>query len=280
MIEGGNDMYWKFRKTIPYLVLTLLAAVFALPLLWIILASFDANASQAVKMPAQWTIENYKTILLNQANQRAFGNGLLISLGQSVLVVFIAGLAAYPLSRYELRYKNMFLYTILFMTSLPITAVMVPVYKMFLTVGLYDKIGGLILFLTATSMPYGIWLMKNFMDNVPIELEEAAWVDGASSFDSLRKIIAPLMFPGICVVFIFTFSGSWGNFFVPYILLQTLDKLPASVTLYQFFGQHGMVIYGQLAAYSAVYAVPSIVLYVLSQNYMSKGFNMAGAAKG
>jgi multiple sugar transport system permease protein len=280
MIEGGNDMYWRFRKTIPYVVLTLLAVVFALPLLWIILASFDANASQAVKMPSQWTIENYKTILANRANQRAFGNGLLISLGQSVLVVLIAGLAAYPLSRYELRYKNMFLYTILFMTSLPITAVMVPVYKMFLTVGLYDKIGGLVLFLTATSMPYGIWLMKNFMDNVPVELEEAAWVDGASAFDSLRKIIAPLMFPGICVVFIFTFSGSWGNFFVPYILLQTLDKFPASVTLYQFFGQHGMVIYGQLAAYSAVYAVPSIVLYVLSQNYMSKGFNMAGAAKG
>lgn len=165
------------------------------------------------------------------------------------------------------------------MTSLPITAVMVPVYKMFLTIGLYDKTLGLILFLTATSMPYGIWLMKNFMDNVPIELEEAAWVDGASTLASIRKIIAPLMFPGICVVFIFTFSGSWGNFFIPYILLQTLNKLPASVTLYQFFGQHGMIIYGQLAAYSAIYAIPSIFLYILSQNYMSKGFNMAGAAK-
>ncbi|WP_349772992.1 hypothetical protein [Lacrimispora xylanisolvens] len=101
-------MYWKFRKTIPYLVLTILAVIFALPLLWILLASFDANASQAVKMPSQWTMENYKTILLNQANQRAFGNGLLISLGQSVLVVLIAGFAAYPLSRYELHYKNLF----------------------------------------------------------------------------------------------------------------------------------------------------------------------------
>ena len=273
-------MYWKFRKTIPYAVLTLLALIFALPLLWIILASFDANASQAVKIPARWTLENYKEILSSQSNRRAFGNGLLISFGQSILVVLCAGLAAYPLSRYELRYKNLFLYTILFMTSLPITAVMVPVYKMFLTIGLYDKITGLILFLTATSMPYGIWLMKNFMDNVPIELEEAAWVDGASTLKSIQKIIAPLMFPGICVVFIFTYSGSWGNFYIPHILLQTLDKFPASVTLYQFFGQHGMIVYGQLAAYSAVYAVPSILLYVLSQNYMSKGFYMAGAAKG
>lgn len=277
MMKGNK---WKYGKKIPYIVLGLLAIIFALPLLWILVASLDANASQAVKLPDQWTLENYKAVLSSQTNLRAFANGLLISLGQSLLVVLVAGLAAYPLSRYELRYKNIFLYTILFMTSLPITAVMVPVYKMFLTIKLYDKIGGIILFLTATSLPYGIWLMKNFMDNVPIELEEAAWVDGANVMTSIRKIIAPLMFPGICVVLIFTFSGSWGNFFVPYILLQTLEKLPASVTLYQFFGQHGMVVYGQLAAYSALYAIPSLVLYVLSQNYMSKGFNMAGAAKG
>ena len=157
-------MRWKFRKTVPYAVLTILAVIFVLPLLWIVLASFDGNASQAVKMPAQWTLDNYRKILSSQTNQRAFANGLFISFIQSLLVVLIAGLAAYPLSRYELRYKNLFLYTILFMTSLPITAVMVPVYKMFLTIGLFDKTMGLILFLTATSMPYGIWLMKNFME--------------------------------------------------------------------------------------------------------------------
>lgn len=97
------------------------------------------------------------------------------------------------------------------MTSLPITAVMVPVHKMFLTLKLYNKTIGVILFLTATSLPYAIWLMKNFMDSVPIELEEAAHVDGASTLTIIRKIVAPLMFPGICVVFIYTFSGSWGR---------------------------------------------------------------------
>lgn len=273
-------MKWKLERRIPYVVLTILALIFALPLLWVILASFDPNAAQAVKLPKEWTLENYKAVLTNQVNQRAFFNGFMISFVQSVFVVFFAGLAAYPLSRYELRYKNIFMFTILLMTSLPITAVMVPVYKMFLSIKLYNSTFGVILFLTATSMPYAIWLMKNFMDSVPIELEEAAWVDGASVLTSIRSIIAPLMLPGICVVFIYTFSGSWGNFFVPYILLQTADKLPASVTLYQFFGQHGMVVYGQLAAYSALYAVPSLVLYILSQKHMSKGFTMAGAAKG
>ena len=172
------------------------------------------------------------------------------------------------------------MYGILFMTALPMIAVIVPVYKMFLKIGLLDSIPGVILYLSASALPYGIWLMKNFMDAIPVELEEAAWVDGATTMQSIRKIVSPLMFPGICVVFIYTFSGSWVNFFIPYILLSSADKQPAAVLLYQFFGQHGSISYGPLAAFSVIYALPSIILYILSQNYMSKGFTMSGAAKG
>ncbi len=267
-------------KIIPYVVLTLVAIAFFLPLLWVILASFDFNASPSVQIPLTWTIDHYRQVLGNEGNLRGFIVGLGISLVQSILVVVLSIFAAYPLSRYELRFKKMFMYTILFMTALPITAVMVPVYKLFLSINLYDQYGSVILFLTASALPYGIWLTKNFMDTVPVELEEAAWIDGCSPFKSIRKVVAPLMLPGICVVAIFTFSNSWGNFFVPYILLQSMNKLPASVRLYQFFGSYGMVAYGQLAAYSALYALPSVILYVMAQRYMSKGFAMAGAAKG
>lgn len=274
------SMKFKKGKGIPNIILVFIAIVFILPLLWVIFASLDSNAMQSLKIPKDWTVGNYVEVLTNQANLKGFAIGLFISVVQSSLVVLVAGLAAYPLSRYELRYKKLFMYTVLFMTSLPITAVMVPVYKLFLTIKLYDSIFGVILFLTASSLPYGIWLMKNFMDDVPLELEEAAKVDGASTLTSIRKIVTPLMLPGIFVTAIFTFSGSWGNFFVPYILLQSLEKLPASVKLYQFFGSYGMVAYGQLAAYSALYALPSILLYILAQNHMSKGFNLAGASKG
>lgn len=270
----------KLKKAAPYIVLVVLAAVFALPLVWIVLASLDTNASSSVGIPANWTIGNYTAVLTKQTNQRALLNGLAISLGQSVIVVVVSILAAYPLSRFELKCKRIFMLTILFMTALPMTAVMVPVYKLFLTMNLYNKLSGVILFMSATSLPYAIWMMKNFMDGVPMELEEAAKVDGAATLTGIMRIIVPLMFPGICVVFIYTFSGSWGNYFVPYILLSTADRMPASVQLYQFFGQNGMVLYGQLAAYSALYAMPSLVLYVLSQSYMSKGFNLSGAAKG
>lgn len=270
----------KTTKALHYLILTVIAVCFILPLIWLVLASFDSNANQALKLPSEWTVSNFISVMGEAKNLRAFGVGLVISLIQATIVVVVAGLAAYPLSRYHLSYKKFFMYIILFMTALPMIAVIVPVYKLFLNIGILNTLPGVILYLSASSLPYGIWLMKNFMDGIPLELEEAARVDGATTMQSILRIVAPLMFPGICVVFIYTFSGSWGNFFIPYILLSSADKMPASVVLYQYFGQHGSIAYGPLAAYSLIYALPSILLYIFSQSYMSKGFNMAGAAKG
>lgn len=267
-------------RILPYLILTVIGICFLLPLLWVLVASVDPNAMQSLKMPSRLTGANYGDVITNGENQRAFLIGLFMSLGQAVIVVILGLLAAYPLSRYQMKYKKPFMLTILFMTSLPITAVMVPVYQLFLSLKLYNNIFGVILFYVASSMPYGIWMLKNFMDSVPNDMEEAAWVDGASVFTGIRKVVAPLMIPGICTVAIFTFSGSWGNFFVPYILLQSPENFPASLKLYQFFGQYGMADYGKLAAFSVLYALPSVVLYILSQQFMSKGFGLQGGTKG
>ena len=267
-------------KQLPYLVLVVIAVLFVVPLLWVILASLDANPLQSIKIPQEWTLDNYIEVLTSAKNQLAFANGLVISLAQAVLVVILAALAAYPLSRYELKHKRMFMFTILFMTSLPITALMVPVYHLFLNLRLYDNRVGVILFQSASSLPYAIWMMKNFMDSVPTELEEAAWVDGATIWQGIRRVVTPLMVPGLCMVGVYTFSGSWGNFFVPYILLGSASKFTASITLYQFFGAYGQIAYGQLAAYSVLYTAPSVILYTITQKFMSKGFSMQGATKG
>ncbi|SDM75978.1 multiple sugar transport system permease protein [Fictibacillus solisalsi] len=270
----------KVEKVLPYSILTVIGVLFLLPLLWVVVASVDPNANSSIKVPSAFTMDNFKSVITDPVNIRAFIIGLLLSLGQGLLVVLVAGLAAYPLSRYQLRYKKPFMFTILFMTSLPITAVMVPVYQLFIYMKLQDSLWGTMFFLTAAGLPYAIWMLKNFMDAVPLELEESAWIDGASVWQGLKRIVAPLMIPGICTVGIFTFSGSWGNFFVPYILIQTPEKLPASVTIYQFFGNFGMVEYGKLAAFSILYTFPAIVLYIFSQRFMSQGFSLGGASKG
>lgn len=263
-----------------YIILSVLALLFLLPLLWMLVASIDRGAIQALKIPQAVTLDNFAAVLTDPTILRSFGIGLALSGMQSLLVVGLCVLTAYPLSRYQLRYKKSFLMTILFMTSLPMTAVIVPVYQLFIFLKFQDSLIALTFFLTASSLPYGIWMMKNFMDSVPLDLEESAWVDGASVWQGIRRVVAPLMVPGIFTVAIFTFTGSWGNFFVPYILIQSPDKMPASVTIFQFFGNFGMVNYGKLAAFSVLYTIPVVCLYALSQSYMSKGFSMGGATKG
>lgn len=248
---------------------------FILPLLWLLVAAFDKNARLSIQIP-HFTLDNLVGLVHDRSVMQSFSNGLFLSVGQATLVMITASLGAYALSRTSWRMRDIFLYGVLIGSSLPVTVLMVPVYQQFVLMRLIDSLWGTMLFLTATSLPYAIWLLKSFLDNVPRELEEAAWIDGATVMQGLQRIVVPLMAPGILAVGVFTFVQSWGNFFVPYILLQSPEKVPASVALYQFFGQYGMVDYGRLAAFCILYTLPAIVFYVIGQRYMQEGFRSGG----
>ncbi|AZS85023.1 carbohydrate ABC transporter permease [Streptomyces griseoviridis] len=256
------------------------AAAFALPLAWVLLSSVDPHADLRVKAPDGLTLGNFDAILTPEITFTPLLNSLILCGGATLLTVVCAVLAAYPLSRFRSRLNRPFLLTILFATSLPITAIMVPVYALFVRVDLIDTVHGTILFFAASQLPFAIWLMKNFMDGVPKELEEAAWTDGASTLQSLARIVLPLMGPGVSVVTVFSFVMMWGNFFVPFMLLLTPDQMPASVSINEFFGNRGMVAYGQLAAFSVVYSTPVILLYLLISRRLGGGFALGGAVKG
>ncbi|MPY55566.1 carbohydrate ABC transporter permease, partial [Streptomyces acidicola] len=248
------------------------AAAFALPLAWVLLSSVDPNADLRVKAPDGLNLSNFDAVLTPDITFTPLLNSLILCGGGTLLTVVCAALAAYPLSRFRSRLNRPFLLTILFATSLPITAIMVPVYALFVQVNLIDTMQGTIFFFAASQLPFAIWLMKNFMDGVPKELEEAAWTDGASSSQSLLRIVLPLMGPGVAVVTVFCFVMMWGNFFVPFMLLLTPDQMPAAVSINEFFGNRGMVVYGQLAAFSVIYSSPVLVLYVLVARRLGGGF--------
>ncbi len=262
------------------IILTIIGLLFLVPMLWVLAASFDANVTVSMRLPESWTLANYTSVMTWELAWRPLLNSILISFGTALITVVVALLAAYPLSRYTSRYQKPFMYTILFGTGLPITAMMVPVYALFVSFGLLDSVWGVIVFMSATSLPMAIWMLKNFMDSVPISLEEASWVDGAGSMQALTRIVVPLMRAGIGVVFIFVFTGAWGNFFVPFVLLFSSDNFPAAVSIYNFFGQYGTIAYGQLAAYSVLYAAPMVVLYVIVQKLSGASFALAGSVKG
>lgn len=260
--------------------LLVVAAAFVLPLAWVILSSLDTDANLQVKLPDGVTLDNFDAVLTPDITFTPLLNSLLLCGGGTALTVACAALAAYPLSRFRSRFNRPFLLTILFATSLPITAIMVPVYALFVQVNLIDTMEGTIFFFAASQLPFAIWLMKNFMDGVPKELEEAAWTDGASSLQSLVRVVLPLMGPGVAVVTVFSFVMMWGNFFVPFMLLLTPDQMPAAVSINEFFGNRGTVVYGQLAAFSIIYSTPVILLYVLVARRLGGGFALGGAVKG
>ncbi|MER7396261.1 carbohydrate ABC transporter permease [Streptomyces sp. NPDC000151] len=256
------------------------AAAFAVPLLWMVSASLDAHATLRVRLPDAPTADNFGAVLTPDVTFTPMLNSLLLCGGGTAVTVVCAALAAYPLSRHRSRLTRPYLLTILFSSCLPITAIMVPVYGLFVQINLIDTLYGTALFLAAAQLPFAVWLMKNFMDGVPKALEEAAWTDGASWLQTLTRIVLPLMGPGLTVVAIYTFIMMWGNFFVPFMLLLSPEQLPASVSIFTFFGNYGAIAFGELAAFSILYSTPVLLLYILIARRLGGGFALGGAVKG
>ncbi len=261
-------------------VLMVVVVLFVAPMLWLLLGSVHSDSALTVDFNGPFTFDNYRAVMNGPTLWTPLLNSVLLSGATSLITVFCASLAAYPLSRYQMRFRKPFLYTLIFSTGLPITAIMVPVYAMFAHFNITDSRVATIFFMSATSLPFAIWMTKNFMDGVPVSLEEAAWTDGAGWFQSLFRVVLPLMLPGLAVVAIFVFVQQWGDFFIPFILLLDPNKQPASVSIYTFFSSYGEVAYGQLAAFSILYTLPIVFLYVVMSRFLGGAFSFAGGLKG
>ena len=278
--SSGKGPRERMASTASSIAMIVIGLAFLIPLLWVVLASFDTEATLSVRWPSRWSLDNYKAIWNEETTFRPLWNSLLLCGGATLVTMIAAVLCAYPLSRYRFRAKRPLLLTIIFSTGLPITAIMIPVYALFVRVNLIDSMFGAILFLGASALPYAIFLTKGFMDSVPIEIEESGWTEGAGVYRTLWSIVLPLMKSGLAVATIFTFVGMWGNFFVPFMLLLSPENLPAAVTLYTFSSQYGQVAYGQLAAFSIFYSIPVVVLYLFMGRTLGQGFAAAGGVKG
>ncbi|MDF2963175.1 MAG: sugar transporter permease [Paenibacillus sp.] len=259
------------------ILLWVIGFLFTIPLIWIVVSSLKANSSLSVMPLDKFTLTNYVKVF-SAENMRSFLNSIYLSLGTMLLTVVIAAAAAYPLSRFRLPFKNSFIYAMIFSTGLPMVALMVPVYEFYVSYNMINSLWSTILFMAATSLPFATWMMKGFIDAVPQELEESAYVEGCNSVQALIRIVAPLVIPGASVVGIYTFVHAWGNFITPFILLQG-DSLPAAVTIYQFFSQY-TTDYSGLATFSIIYTLPVVILYAIMTKWLGGGFSLGGAVKG
>jgi multiple sugar transport system permease protein len=262
------------------LALTAIALAFIGPMLWMFAAAFNPTAQLSFDVPTRPTLDNFRSVATWEVLFRPLMNSLVLSLTASAVTVTAACFCAYPLSRLKLRFGQLFLYLILIASGLPVIALIIPTYRMFTKLHLTDHTLATALFLSGTSLPFAIWLAKNSIDAVPTELEEAARIDGANTWQTITRVVVPLIRPGIVVIFIFTFVANWGNFFVPYILFTDPAKQTASVTIYSFFNSLGGVYFGRVAAFAILYSTPAILLYTVISRTLGRSFRFAGGVKG
>ena len=260
---------------IAYGILVVLGLFFVLPFLWLIVASFTLNANLGTVWFSGFSFDNFR-YLIDNGYMAGFRNSLVLGLSTMVIMIVLSCGAGYTLSRYNFRFKQTVMLLILFCTGLPILALIFPLYALYVRLNLIDSTPGVVLFFVASGLPFNMWLMKNFLDSVSIELEEAAWVDGCTTLGSFLLVVLPLCAPGIAVVGIFSFVGAYTNFFVPFIIYSSPDKFPASVQLFSLFSNYGQVNYAQIAAYAMMYALPAVALYMFVSRFLVKGLNVGG----
>lgn len=188
--------------------LLLLGLVFVLPLTWLLSASVDKNASWAVEMP-HFSLDNFRTAMAG-VGLGPLWNSTLMSLIATAISTVPAALGAYALSRYRLPLRRTMLITVLFLSGLPISIIVIPVYQIYSGRG-WLALVPTALFLGVTSLPIELWLIKGFIDELPVNIEEAARVEGVSNLSILGRIVVPLTLPGITAAALFGFINAWGR---------------------------------------------------------------------
>jgi multiple sugar transport system permease protein len=258
-------------------LLALLGLAFLLPLIWVVLASIDSHAGAGVRVPNP-TIGHYSA-LAHESRLRPFYNSLYLA-GVSTIVSTVLGLfAAYALSRRHIPFKRTLMLLILFMSGLPVTMLLVPVYQLFVHFQWLNSMFWTSMFIAASSLPFTIWLLKNFIDQVPRELEEAAAIEGTSNLQIVLRVVIPLATPGILVTSLVAFINAWGAFVIPLVLDSNPNDTPGSIAIYQFLTENGQIHFGDLAAYSILFAVPVVILYLIASRRISGAFTFAGGIK-
>ena len=254
------------------------------PVAWIISLSFKSEgetaAGSAQFLPKDPTIDNYKAILDNPDFTRALINSFGISLIATLLSVIFATLAAYAIARLEFKGKRLVLSLALAIAMFPVVALVGPLFDMWTTFGLFNTWPGLIIPYMSFTLPLAIWTLSAFFREIPWEMEQAAQVDGATSWQAFRKVIVPLAAPGVFTAAILTFFFAWNEFVLAISLTSTTSSRTVPAQMSFFVGPDPFnPPYAQLATASVIVTLPVIVIVLLFQRKIVAGLT-SGAVKG
>ncbi|WP_243059210.1 carbohydrate ABC transporter permease [Nocardioides sp. SR21] len=255
-----------------------------LPVVWIISLSFKGPSETAAGspqfLPKEPTLQNYDDIINNPDFRDSLINSFGISAISTVLSVILATLAAYAIARLEFKGKRLVLSLALAIAMFPVVALVGPLFDLWRTLGLFNTWPGLIIPYMSFTLPLAIWTLSAFFREIPWEMEQAAQVDGATSWQAFRKVIVPLAAPGVFTAAILTFFFAWNEFVLAISLTSTTQSRTVPAQLSFFVGPDPFnPPYGQLATASVIVTVPIIIIVLLFQRKIVAGLT-SGAVKG
>jgi multiple sugar transport system permease protein len=269
------------KKTFLVFTMIVLAMLVLLPVLWTLSTSMKP-LSDVNKYPPEWTssamsLQPYGDMFFYLPFLTYTLNSLVVACSSTVLTLLFGSLAAFAFSRFAFAGKQAFLLIFLLSQMLPGASVIIPLFQLLQEIGLYDTYLGLILVHTAVLLPFVIWLLYGFFQTIPREIEDAALIDGCSRMTALRRIILPLALPGIGATALFSFLGSWNEFFFALILTSSDSTRTIPVGIGLFVGEY-LDVWNQMAAAAILFSIPPLILFTLTRRTFIKGL-VAGASK-
>lgn len=268
------------KRCLFYGFLVVWAVVSIFPFLWMFYTSFsspeDITRIPPIFIQRDYTIENFRALLTHSKILRWFLNSLLICSIITFSQLFLNSLAGYAFAKKDFWAKGLLFWTIIATMMIPGQIIMVPLYLLISQLRLMDTIWAVVL--PELSGPFGIFMMRQYMQTIPTTLEEAARVDGLSEFGIYRHIILPLSLPVLGVLGIFTFVTHWNAFLWPLIVLNTSTNYTLPVGLSTLQSQH-LLDYGLLMAAGSLTSIPMILVFFAFQRFFVKGIRI-GALKG
>ena len=250
------------------------------PFYWMLSTAVDTSplSRGASLLPSGLTLEHFEHVLVDAGFLRYVRVSLVVALGTVVLSGAVALLAAVAVARFRFRLRTQVLVMVLMVQMVPLEALVIPLFLQARTLGMLNSLLGLTIVYVGFSLAFAIWNLRGFVAAVPRELEEAAYMDGASWWRMFRSILLPLVAPGLVATSVFSFITAWNEFIFALTFMQDSSKYTVGVGLRTFFTQN-TADWGSVMAASTIIALPVVLFFVLVQRNLAKGIT-AGAVKG
>jgi multiple sugar transport system permease protein len=257
--------------------------LFALgPLYWIVVTAFKSEGQIVMHTqdlwPTPWTLQQFGDLFTTKPFGRWYINTVLVSAASTAVALVFAALAGYALARLRFRGAQGFTTTVLLTYVMPGALLFIPLYQLLIGARLTDSLWSLVVTYPTFTLPFAIWLLTGYFSSIPVELEEAALVDGCTRIQAFARVVLPLAKPGLLAVALFTLTNAWNEFLFAFVFI-TKDEYKTLPVGMQSMIIGDVVPQGQLAAASLLVSIPVVVMYAFGQRFLTEGLT-AGAVKG